>query len=805
MLSEFTANVVDFAARLLSGGVFELVVFVILVVLAIVVVIVAVWVLWKLLVLLAKGLLWLAKTTFAFGREHGAARRERRLGALPRVATGWSSRSRMPLRAALSQARRTAGENALRIVVVANEGSFGDLCAGVGATTPAPATFGIAARDGLVLIDASQASLADLRALGRSLPWSRALDAAAVVVRDESVPADALVRTGAFARACGLELALHFVISSPSRAPVWALFGRARPDGRSLCDSLSRDASRWWLGGGSREGLDQLVGTRSLALASDLDRAIGAVPSPTVRFASLALGGAGLAAAVSQSTSLTRPARTTAISSRALYAAGIGLVALSVYSAMALFHRAHDLYSAVETAEREASTTWLLSDVDTVPNPARVYRVVRSAMRLSEMSGFVQVAPLAALLPEARAPRDLGAALFEAYLLRPLSAALTQKIETDLVPVEDARGWLVQARRAGEWLAAWNGLAEEPEQVDLSTLLSHAFGDQASAWPDRPEQALTLSLAKVPAPEDGGLDVPYLSMLVRDRFVETMSLWARGVYTNGPVAAAARVVADERADWHRRYRALVALRQSLSDPAQRWITAAKDESDYRYESWIYGRSVGMAVLGTGATVEAKAAVSAIRITAREAATTFTAPGARTDTRSFQRGRLRWGAVLARTVVRSELVALAPGRLSATGHRGAPAAARHPAARGAHSARCGRASREGTASSLRPARRGRSAGASVRRFRRVGRRGRGTASGGNAQRGRARGTSLRPVGLRGPAHRRPLGARIGDRGARRNRDLVLGTRSVGRKRCAARHPLARRAYGARGGRRRAGGA
>ena len=626
MLSEFTANVVDFAARLLAGGVFELVVFVILVILAIVVVIVAIWLAWKLLVLLAKGLVWLVKTTFAFGRERGAARRERRLGALPRVATGWASRSRVPLRSALAQARRTAGENALRIVVVANEGSFGDLCAGLGVAAPAPATFAIAARDGLVLVDASQASLADLRALGRSLPWSRALDAAAVVVRDESVPADALVRTGAFARACGLELALHVVVSSPSRAPVWALFGRARPDGRSLCDALSRDASRWWLGGGSREGLDQLVGARSRELASELDRAIGAVPSPSVRFASLALGGAGLAAAVSQSTSLTRPARTTAVSSRVLYAACVGFVALSVYTAMALLHRSLDLHSAVETAEREASTTWVLSDVDTIPNPARVYRVVRSAMRLSEMSGFLPLAPLAALLPDARAPRDLGAALFEAYLLRPLAAALAEKIEADLVPVEDARAWLAQARRAGEWLAAWDGLADEPEQVDLSRLLADAFGDQASAWPDRPERALTLSLATVPAPEDGGLDVAYLSTLVRDRFVETMSLWAHGVYTNGPVAAAAEVVADERADWHRRYRALLALRQSLSDSAQRWITAAKDTSDYRYESWIYGRSVGMAVLGTGATVEAKAAVSAIRITAREAATTFTAPG-----------------------------------------------------------------------------------------------------------------------------------------------------------------------------------
>ena len=626
MLSEFTANVVDFAARLLAGGVFELVVFVILVVLAIVVVIVVIWLAWKLLVLLAKGLLWLVKTTFALGRERGAARRERRLGALPRVATGWASRSRVPLRSALAQARRTAGENALRIVVVANEGSFGDLCAGLGAVAPAPATFGIAARDGLVLVDASQASLADLRTLGRSLPWSRALDAAAVVVRDESVPADALVRTGAFARACGLELALHVVVSSPSRAPVWALFGRARPDGRSLCDALLRDASRWWLGGGSREGLEQLVGARSRELASELDRAIGAVPSPSVRFASLALGGAGLAAAVSQSTSLTRPARTTAVSSRVLYGACVGFVALSVYTAMALLHRSLDLHSAVETAEREASTTWVLTDVDTVPNPARVYRVVRSAMRLSEMSGFLPLAPLAALLPDARAPRDLGAALFEAYLLRPLAAALAEKIEADLVPVEDARAWLVRARRAGEWLVAWDGLADEPEQVDLSRLLADAFGDQVSAWPDRPERALRLSLATVPAPEDGGLDVAYLSTLVRDRFVETMSLWAHGVYTNGPVTAAAEVVADERADWHRRYRALIALRQSLSDSAQRWITAAKDTSDYRYESWIYGRSVGMAVLGTGATVEAKAAVSAIRITAREAATTFTAPG-----------------------------------------------------------------------------------------------------------------------------------------------------------------------------------
>ena len=269
MLSEFTASVVDFSARLLAGGLFELVVFVILVILALVVVILAIWLVWKLLVLLAKGLVWLVKTSVALVRERGAARRERRLGALPRVATGWPSRSRVPLRSALAQARRMAGENALRIVVVASEGSSRELCTGLGVVAPAPASFGIAARDGLVLIDASQGSLSDLRALGRSLPWSRALDAAAVVVCETSPfrPTHWSARVPSRARAGSSSPCTSWFPAPPVRrcGRCWTAPG---PDGRSLCDALSRDASRWWLGGGSREGLDQLVGARSRELAS---------------------------------------------------------------------------------------------------------------------------------------------------------------------------------------------------------------------------------------------------------------------------------------------------------------------------------------------------------------------------------------------------------------------------------------------------------------------------------------------------------------------------------------------------------
>ena len=114
MLSEFTASVVDFAARLLAGGLFELVVFVILVILAIVVVIVAIWLAWKLLVLLAKGSVWLARTSFALARERSAARRERRLGTLVRVATGWPSRSRIPLRSAPRAGETNGGRGRAR-------------------------------------------------------------------------------------------------------------------------------------------------------------------------------------------------------------------------------------------------------------------------------------------------------------------------------------------------------------------------------------------------------------------------------------------------------------------------------------------------------------------------------------------------------------------------------------------------------------------------------------------------------------------------------------------------------------------
>ena len=53
------SRVVDFMSRLLQGGTFELVLFVILVILAILVAILLIFIAWKLIVLLAKGLLWL--------------------------------------------------------------------------------------------------------------------------------------------------------------------------------------------------------------------------------------------------------------------------------------------------------------------------------------------------------------------------------------------------------------------------------------------------------------------------------------------------------------------------------------------------------------------------------------------------------------------------------------------------------------------------------------------------------------------------------------------------------------------------
>ena len=620
-MSQILERIVDFASRLLAGGAFEIVLLVVLVIVALIVAIIAIWIAWKLLILLGKALLWLARALFGVTQRQSAARREARLAAPPAVATGWGSPPRIGLRKALAEARRLTGPEALRVLVVAGDG-IGDLCRSAGLIPPGVGTIGVAAGDDLILIDATRAPARTLRRLARALPWHRPVDAVATIVDGESLPAETLTRTASFARATGMRLALHLVLSTQSRSAAWRVVESDSRSGQALCTQLAHDTARIWLSGGARKGLEALSRAQAQHLPAAIDRALAAVPSTSIDIASLCFGGAGLRGAVAQTTGRTQPAAAPGVSMWAgagALAAGAGLATLVTVTGI---ERASALRAVVDSAQRESNTSWLADGLDVVPSTSRVHRMAGLGTRLSRYSELSTLAPLAVATPDYSGPRRLGAAMLDTYVIRPLAAGLTRRAQTELMPSDDPRDWLENARRVGEWIAAWKGLADDPREVDVRRLLSDAFGDDEASWPEGTELALVLTHTRVPTLEDGGLDTDALVARARRNFIGTMERWAAKAYTNGPVARAARQVAHGSSGWREQYQTLVELRRALLDPGQEWITAAEDRPDYGYEARVYGRSVGLAILGQTTAVEAKAAVSRIRIDARTAAEHF---------------------------------------------------------------------------------------------------------------------------------------------------------------------------------------
>ena len=622
-MSDFFTRMGEFGARLLAGGTLEIVLLIILVVVAVVLLLAAVWILWKLLVLLGKGLLAGYRIGDGVVRKKSADRRAARLAAPPSVATSWASASRISLPKAIREARRTAGPDALCLVVVAGDG-VSDLCRGLGLTPPPVADIGIAAARDTILIDATRADTRKLRVLALALPWQRAVDGMVSVIGANGVPEETLARASAFARAAGLRATLHFAFAGPDSSAVWRVVDFSNRSGNDVCAQLAQDAARFWLAGGPRDGLRELTGPRLRELAATLDRALATAPTSTVDIASVNLGGAGLRAAVAQTAARTRPA--TAPGPATWFGVGGAAVAifLAVLTMVAGVEDSADLRTTVSMATREASTPWLTRDVEALPGGARVRRVAGISARLAEFSDFSALSPFKSLVPNHGAPARLGGELLTTYVLRPLGAALDRRTRHNLLPSAVPGAWLDNAQQADEWLAAWEGLADDPREVDLRRLLADAFGGPESAWPE----GLDIALARTdvqPPPSSEGLDVDALAALARENFIVTMQRWAESVYANGPVAVAARRAVDRSARWETQHRALTELRTALQDPGQIWLTAAEDRPDYGFELRVLGRALGLAVVGETAALEAKAAVSRIRIDARTAAEHFIVP------------------------------------------------------------------------------------------------------------------------------------------------------------------------------------
>ena len=623
-MSDFFSRVGEFVGALLGGGTLEIVLLIVIIVVAVILFLVALFILWKLLVLLGKGLLWLFRTGGGAAKQQSAARREARLAAPPAVATGWGSSPRIRLRAALAQGRRLAGPDALTIVVLAGDG-VSDLCRSLGITPPAVAGIGVAAGSEVVLVDATRADGRRLRGLASALPWRRPVDGVAALVDARGIPNETLARSATFARAAGLRVALHLVLGPKSTTGSYRIVDASNRDGADLTTQLAQDAARVWLAGGLREGLEDLSAAQSAELSTALDRAIVAAPASTVDVASLSLGGAGLRGAAAQAAARTRPADAPGLAMWfGLGGLALGL-ALTALVAVVGLDGASDLRDSVRTAAREAQTPWLASGVEAVPSGARVRRIAGVSARLATFSETSVLAPLAATIPNYNAPSELGRALLTAYVLRPMAAALDRQARVRLAPGDDPARWLEEAQLVGEWLAAWEGLQSAPEEVDLRRLLSDAFGGEPASWPEGLDLALVATDAVPPAVEQGGLDVDALTDLAHSNFIATMQRWAESVYTNGPVALAARRAIDRSAAWQDQHQALSDLRMALQDPGQVWLTAAEDRPDHAFELRMLGRALAISIIGQTSTLEAKAGVSRIRIDARQAAEYFIIP------------------------------------------------------------------------------------------------------------------------------------------------------------------------------------
>ncbi len=614
----------DLFVGLMNGGTWELVLLIVLIVVGLILLLIALWLLWKLLVLLGKGLLWLFNRGSETARARNAARKEAVLAAPPLVATGWGGASRLGLRVALSEAVRLAGPDALRIVIVAGSGAS-NLCRSLGLTPPGVGAIGIAAGGDTILIDASQANGRQLRRLARALPWRRPVDGLAALVDGDNIPSDAVARAANFARAIGMRAALHFVLPSASRSPAWRIIDANNADGDAICSQLAADSVRIWLVGGDRDGLKELAVAQSRELPAAIGRVLAVAPSSVLDVASLGFSGLGLRGAVAQTVVRTRPATAPGLQNGIAFGVLALGILLTILACFAAIDRADRVRSTVNTAAREAQVPWTATGVDSIPSGARLRRVAGLGRRLSDLSEFPVLMPLAPLAPNFFAPRELGAVFLDGYMLRPLATALEWRSRERLAARDDPRSWIEDARLVGEWVAAWEGLADDPREVDIRALLAAGFGGGKEAWPESIDLALINTGVEPPPPSAGGLDVAAVFDLARENFILTMQRWADQVYTNGPVATAARRAGDVSAGWRKQHSALVDLRAALQDPSQQWLTAAEDRSDHSFELRMLGRALALSLIGQVTTVEAKAAVSRIRIDARNQAVYFVLP------------------------------------------------------------------------------------------------------------------------------------------------------------------------------------
>ena len=539
------------------------------------------------------------------------------------VATSWNPGEGTPLGTALAQAQRLAGPDAMRILIVSGEG-MRDLCHSMGLMPPGEGTVRIAVGHRTVLIDAARADVATLKRLASALPRHRPIDAIAAIVDADGIPAGTLSRATGFARATGFRVALHFVISTARRMAVWRVVEAHDRDGHALCFDLAQDTARHWLTGGSRQGLSDVSNAGSRGLPEALDAALAARTLRFVDIASLCLTGAGLRAAAAQTAPRTRPAGAPVIAAWSGVAALLAGASLAGMAAVTGSDRASALRAAVESAAGVPAASGRATSPLTVASTRALQRTSELAVRVAGYSAFSPLMPLAFLVPGYGAPGRLGGLLLDTHVVHKLAIELDRRARAHLAAGDNSTAWIENARIVGTWLAAWQGLAGDPQAVDLRGLLVEGLGGEPGNWPEGMGRTLARAGLEAPAGYDR-LDPGALTALTHEEFVKAMQRRAHAVYTNGPVAHAARRAGLSNAGWRERHDALRELRTALRDPGQSWLVDAGYRSGDDFDLRVLGNALTLPLLGEAGVAEARHAVDRIRADAREAAERFVMP------------------------------------------------------------------------------------------------------------------------------------------------------------------------------------
>ena len=462
-------------------------------------------------------------------------------------------------RRAVHRALGRAGADAIRVVLTGDPRGAERVLADLGFDPQPETALRVAARPGLMVVDAAGAGGKTLRRLARALPRRRPLDAIGYVpAPDGGEEPTGTKQADRLASLLRVRAALHVVLPRESDHPFFEpCHDPGAPDARALARGLTGRLVRGWLRGGVRPDLGGGACAPEEGLEERARAAIERSRSASLAFASLAWGGRGLVAAVERTWDRTvprAPRGPAALAGGAALAAGI---ALAVLGGIAQANRAAELEHALSLLAPVLPSARVDPGALAGESRARQFAAAAAAVERAARPGLSS--PLSALHPGSGALRRLASRAVTDALVRPAEETLRARIARDLRPGSDPGAWL---ERAGGLLAGPGGSAS----YGAPALLAAAYDTPEATW------------RRLLGPASRGLPPTGAAPLrgeAAKRFITAVDAWARNRYAGGVLIRHARRAAGTfgASGWRAKRDALRAVEAALGADEAGWLAA----------------------------------------------------------------------------------------------------------------------------------------------------------------------------------------------------------------------------------------